>query len=204
MWPASSRIVWPAFTPACKPALAFALAPAPARPAARARACPFRLRRRRLPIPGADLSPALGRGLCPFRLPIPGRPRACLPRLPYSLQPFPPVSPERGGAFGFRAQTMMVAVVRTAVRTPSQTRAPAGFSPAKAAQSAAALPMRAPAKSGASDVITGAEKQSEIARETRVRARDGFFSGSAYTPPLVVLRKQRNGGCPRLSTNRKS
>jgi hypothetical protein len=57
----------------------------------------------------------------------------------------------------------------------AQTRAPAGFSPAKAARSAAALPMRAPAKSGASDVVTGAEKQSEIAHETRVRARDDFF-----------------------------
>jgi hypothetical protein len=29
-----------------------------------------------------------------------GRPRGCLPRLPAGLQPFPPVSPERGGAFG--------------------------------------------------------------------------------------------------------
>ncbi len=69
----ASRIVWPAFTPASKPALAVALAPAPARPA----------------------RPRLGAG-CPFRLrrlPRTGRPRACLP-----LRPFPPVSPERGGA----------------------------------------------------------------------------------------------------------
>jgi hypothetical protein len=74
------RIVWPAFTPQCKPALALALAPAPARPA----------------------RPRLGAGCVP---PVcadhrTGRPRACLPRLPDSLQPFPPVSPERGGAFG--------------------------------------------------------------------------------------------------------
>jgi hypothetical protein len=74
----ASRNVWSAFTPACKPALAVALAPAPARPP----------------------RPRLGAG-CPFclrRLPIPGRPRACLPRLPDSDQPFPPVSPEWGGA----------------------------------------------------------------------------------------------------------
>ncbi len=49
----------------------------------------------------AACSPALGRGLCPFRLRHrTGRRRACLPRRPDSLQPFPPVSPERGGAFG--------------------------------------------------------------------------------------------------------
>ncbi len=65
--PHASRIVWPAFTPACKPALASVRS-----------------------VPSVR----------PFRqeLPIPGRPRACLPRLPDSLQPFPPVSPEQGGA----------------------------------------------------------------------------------------------------------
>jgi hypothetical protein len=54
---------------------------------------------------GCWRSPALGRGLFPFRqrrfpdIDIPSA-RACLPRLPDSLQPFPLVSPERGGAFG--------------------------------------------------------------------------------------------------------
>jgi hypothetical protein len=54
------------------------------------------------------------------------------------------------------------------VRTASQTRAPAGFSPGTAARLVAALPMRAPTKSGDSDVVTGAEKESEIARDSRV------------------------------------
>ena len=76
--PHASRIVWPAFTPACTPALALALAPAPERPAR------------------PRLGAACVRSDC--RLPIPGRPRACLPRLPARLPPFPPVSPERGGA----------------------------------------------------------------------------------------------------------
>jgi hypothetical protein len=78
VWPASSRIVWPAFTPQCKPALALALAPAPARPA----------------------RPHLGAVCVPSVCARTGRRRACLPRLPDSLQPFPTVSPERGGAFG--------------------------------------------------------------------------------------------------------
>jgi hypothetical protein len=73
----------------------------------------------------------------------------------------------------------------------SQTRAPAGFSPATAAQSVTALPMRAPAKSGASDVATGAANPFEIACVSRVGTEYGFFPGSAYTLPLVVLRKHR-------------
>ncbi len=138
--PHASRIVWPAITPACKPALALALAPAHERPAlarawlslsvptshtrpSAADAVPTNhqptgstdqsrgIWRPRAPGRAVAVSPAPGRGLCPFhqrrypdshtsdcRLPIPGRPRACLPRLPASLQPFPPVSPERGGA----------------------------------------------------------------------------------------------------------
>jgi hypothetical protein len=72
-----------------------------------------------------------------------------------------------------------------------KTRAPAGFSPSIAARSVGALSMRAPAKSGTSDVATGATNPFEIARDSRVGTEYGFFSGSAYTPPLVVLRKNR-------------
>ncbi len=81
----ASRNVWPA----CVPHRIHA--PMQARVGARACACAR-----------AACSPALGRGLRPFhlrRLLIPGRPRACLIRLPDSLQPFPPFSPERGSAF---------------------------------------------------------------------------------------------------------
>jgi hypothetical protein len=54
-------------------------------------------------LPGRAARPDLApgrRGLCPSSQYVRcGRPRACLPLLPDSLQPFPPVSPERGGAF---------------------------------------------------------------------------------------------------------
>ncbi len=71
-----------------------------------------------------------------------------------------------------------------------KSRAPARFSPATPAPSVAALPMRGPAKPGASDVATGAANPFEIARDSRVHTRNGFFSGSADALPLVVLRNQ--------------
>ncbi len=116
----ASRIVWPAFTPACTPALALALAPAHERPARLPTNLPTtnpqfnRPISGDLPRPSRSGGPGRAAGLriwhparprlgaacvrSDCRLPIPGRPRACLPRLPGSLQPFPPVSPERGGA----------------------------------------------------------------------------------------------------------
>ncbi len=81
----ASRIVWPACVSHCVAASDVA------RIGARASACAR-----------AVCSPTLGRGLGPVRRRrrrvLVGHP-ACLPRLPASLQFFPPVPPERGGAF---------------------------------------------------------------------------------------------------------
>ncbi len=141
----------------------------------------------------AICSPALGRGLGPVRRRrrrvLVGHP-ACLPHRPYPPAALPAcLCASARSPSG--AQTMMASYQSSAPPSapPSQTRAPARFSPATAAPPVAALPMRAPAKSGASDVATGAEQPSEIARVFRVRSRECFFLGSAETLPQVVLRK---------------
>ncbi len=81
------------------------------------------------------------------------RPRACLPR---SLQPFPPVSPVRGGAFSSPPPANRLSFIqpRDPVR-PLPRRGPA-IQPAPALPSVAAFPLCAPAKSGSSGCSTGA------------------------------------------------
>jgi hypothetical protein len=101
----------------------------------------------------AACSPELGRGLCPFRLPRTGRPRACLPHLPDSLQPFPPVSPQRGTAFG----SPLPANLPSSCRRYAPVRSPKpAIQPAPALPLVAAFPLCAPAKSGALGCSTGA------------------------------------------------
>jgi hypothetical protein len=129
--------------------------------------------------------------------------RACLPRLPASLQPFPPVSPERGGASRLpRPNNDGTSRPHSRPHCPPNL-APQPGSPATAAPSVAALPMRAPA----SDVATGAANPFEIARffeiarVFRVSTRDGFpprFCGDLASSGPSKLdcgpNPSRNGG----------
>jgi hypothetical protein len=113
--------------------------------------------------------------------------------------PFAPTSqnhascgPSRLSLLSGAARPVSLAQTQTSAQPsapPAQTRAPAGFSPATAARSVAALSMRAPAKSGASDVATDAANPFEIARDSRVRSKECCFPDSVETSPLVVLRK---------------
>jgi hypothetical protein len=94
--------------PACKPAASDV-----ARVGARACAC---------------ARVACSRGLCPFRPAAAGR-GLCPPRRPASLQPFPPVSPERGTAFTSPPPAIRLSSSRRYARlvagTPPKTRDPA-------------------------------------------------------------------------------
>ncbi len=89
------------------------------------------------------------------------------PAGPPACRPSRLLSPEKGGAFAFRGPN-------------NQSSAPpSGFSSATAASSVAALPMLAPAKSGAPDVATSAANPFKIARNSRVAPRRRFFGNSS-------------------------
>ena len=150
--PHASRVAWPALTPACKPALALALAPAPEQPA----------------------RPRLGAGCVRSDFPYPAVRARAFPACPTACSPSR-LSLLSGAARPVSlAQTMMIPDVRTAVCTAHPNSRPQP--PATAARSIAALLMRAPAKSGASDVATGAANPFEIARDSRVGTGCRFFS----------------------------
>ncbi len=168
--PHASRIVWPAFTPACKPALALALAPAPARPARpRLGGCVRSVSRLPYPAVRAGAFPA-----CPT---------ACSPSRLFLLSGAArPVS---------LAQTMMVAVVRTAVRTAHPNSRPRRFFSRDGGAVGRCPPHARACQVWGLGVATGAANPFEIARVFRVRSRECFFLGSAETSPLVVLRKKQ-------------
>ncbi len=123
---------------------------------------------------------------------FPYRPRACLLRLPDSLQPFPPVSPERGGASRLpRPNNDGSSRPHSRPHRPPKLAPQPGFLPRRRRgrslpSTCARLPSvgprmspQAPPTRSRSPVILG------LAQGV------GFFPGSAYTPPLVVLRKKR-------------
>ncbi len=126
------------------------------------------------------------------RLPIPGRPCACLPRLPARLPPLPPVSPERGGASCPPPANRLSSWERVATSwesvAPNLAPQPGFLQRRRRARSlpspCARLPRLGP-------------RMSPQAPPTRSRSLVkpglaqgvGFFSGSAYTSPLVALRK---------------
>jgi hypothetical protein len=101
-----------------------------------------------------------------FPIPIPSA-RACLPRLPDSLQPFPPVSPERGGASCLPRPANRLSSCRYARPAFPKTRDPANQQSAWLADPRSSprrryrrsLPSgfaRLPRQSGASGCSTGA------------------------------------------------
>ncbi len=116
-------------------------------------------------------------------------PRACVPRLLDSLQPFPPVSPERGGAS------------RLPCPNNDDTRRPHSrpHRPPKLAPQPGFLPRRRPGRSLPSTCArlpSLGPRMSPQAPPTCSRSLVilglgegvGFFLGSAETSPLVVLR----------------